>query len=129
MQCHSIQTPYDGEVTGYGVDYSGAVPVEEPRPAAVVYPGDDEDAAPIRALPPPEISSDRQQVAEKIANPPEHEVALFARSRVDEPANPYGVETVTFLFHPKTVAPWVALTGGIMLLSMMQRALDMLRPE
>ena len=127
-EMRGIETPYDGEVTGYGVDYTGAVPVEEPKPT-IIYPLDDEDGEPIRVLPPPEISTDRQKVAEKIANPPEHEVALFLKSRVEEPANPYGADTVLFLLNPKTVAPWVALTAGLILLALMQRALDALRPE
>jgi hypothetical protein len=45
------------------------------------------------------------------------------------PANPYGTDAVTFLLNPKTVAPWLALTAGVILLSLMQRGLDLLRPE
>jgi hypothetical protein len=127
-EMRGIQTPYDGEVTGYGVDYSGRAPVVEPPKPTPVMQFDDDDTEPIRALPPPEVSTDRQQVADKLANPPEREMALFARERVEEPANPYGAEAVTFLFDPKTVAPWVALTAGLVLLALMQRGLDLLRP-
>jgi hypothetical protein len=124
-----IETPYDGVVTGYGVDYSGAVPVEEPRPAPMIHKFDDEDDEPIRVAPAPEISTDRRRVADELANPPEREMALYAKSRVEEPVNPYGFDALSFLFDPKTVAPWGALTVGLMLLALLQRALDMLRPE
>jgi hypothetical protein len=124
-----IETPYDGVVTGYGVDYSGAVPVEEPRPVPVIHKFDDEDDEPIGVAPAPEISTDRLRVAEELANPPEREMALYAKSRTQEPANPYGLEALSFLFDPKTVAPWGALTVGLMLLALLMRALDTLRPE
>jgi hypothetical protein len=125
-----IETPYDGVVTGYGVDYSGAAaPAEEPKPAPIIHKFDDEDDEPIRVAPPPEVSNDRQRIAEELAQSTQRELTLHAKSRVEAPANPYGSDTVTFLFNPKTAAPWVALTAGLILLALMQRGLDMLRPE
>jgi hypothetical protein len=125
-----LQTPFDGEVTGYAVDYAGTIPlIEEPKPARIIHKFDDEDDEPIRVAPPPEVPAERQRVADKLAASTEREIALHTSSRAEEPANPYGAETVTFLFNPKTVVPWVTLTAGLMLLALMQRALDLLRPE
>jgi hypothetical protein len=54
---------------------------------------------------------------------------LYLRGRPTEPANPYGSETVTFLFDLKTVEPWLRLTAGLILLALIQRGLDAMRPE
>ena len=125
-----IETAYDGVVTGYGVDYTGtAAPIEEPKPAPIIHKFDDEDDEPIRVAPAPEISTDRQRIAEELAHSTERELALHTKSRVEVPANPYGADAVTFLFDPKTIAPWVTVTAGLMLLALMQRGLDLLRPE
>jgi hypothetical protein len=129
-EMRGIQTPYDGEVTGYGVDYSGApAKTEEPKPAPVIHTFDDEDDEPIRVADAPEISDDRRQVAAELARSTERELALHMPSRIEEPKNPYGVETVAFLFDAKTTVPWTMLTAGFMLLTLFQRGLDMLRPE
>jgi hypothetical protein len=124
-----IETPYDGVVTGYGVDYSGAPVVEEPKPAPIIHKFDDEDDEPIHVADAPEISDDRRVIADRLAKSTERELALHAPSRVEEPTNPYSVETVSFLFDLKTSVPWVTLTACVMLLALMQRGLDMLRPE
>jgi hypothetical protein len=127
---HGIQTPYDGEVTGYAVNYAGTAPiVEEPTPARIIHKFDDEDDEPIVVAPPPAISEERRQVAEKIANPPEREIALYTKDRLIEPTNPFGADAVTFLFDVKTVGPWLTLTCGLIVLALMQRALDLLRPD
>lgn len=129
-EMEGIETPYDGVLTGYGVDYTGAPAAgPEPEPARIIHTFDDEDDEPIRVAPPPEVSTDRQRVAEELMRPTERELALHTKSRVEVPANPYGADTVTFLLNPKTVAPWLALTAGVILLSLMQRGLDLLRPE
>jgi hypothetical protein len=129
-EMRGIQTPFDGEVTGYGVDYDGTSPlIEEPKPVPTIHKFDDEDDEPIRVAPLPEIPTDRHRIAEEIAKPTEREMALHVSSRAKEPTNPYGVEAVTFLFDPKTVAPWGALTAGLVLMALLQRALDVLRPE
>jgi hypothetical protein len=128
-EMQGIETPYDGVVTGYGVDYSGAAPVEEPKPAPIIQTFDDEDDEPIRVAPPPEISTDRRQVAERLAKSTERELALHAPSRIEEPTNPYGADAVTFLFNPTTVVPWATLTLGLMLMALLQCALHILRPE
>jgi hypothetical protein len=126
-----IETPFDGPVNGYGVDYEGKLPPpEEPKPAPFVVKFDDEDDTPITVAPPPEIDqTDRAKLAAALAIPPKHEVELYLRDRPTEPANPYGSEAVTFLFDVKTIDPWLRLTVGLILLSLFQRALDMLRPE
>ena len=129
-EMRGIITPNDGEVTGYAVDYSGKAPaIEEPKPPLIVHKFDDEDDEPIVAAPPPEISDERRQVAERIANAPEHEIALYLPSRVTEPTNPYGADAVTFLFDLKTLGPWLTLTAGLIVMALLQRALDMLRPD
>jgi hypothetical protein len=129
-EMQGIETPYDGVVTGYGVDYSGnPAPIEAPKPAPVIHKFDDEDDEPIIVAPPPEISADRQQVAEMLAASTERELTLHAPSRVAEPPRAYGADTVAFLFNVNTVGPWVALTAGVMLMSVLQRGLDLLRPE
>jgi hypothetical protein len=131
-EMEGIETPYDGVVTGYGVDYSGnPAPVEEPKPAPVIHKFDDEDDEPIIVAPPPEISNDRQRVAETLAASTERELTLHAPSRTPEPeaARAYGVDTVSFLFDVNTIGPWVILTAGVMLMSVIQRGLDLLRPE
>jgi hypothetical protein len=131
-EMQGIETPYDGVVTGYGVDYSGdPAPVEEPKPAPVIHTFDDEDDEPIIVAPPPEISTDRQRIAETLAASTERELTLHAPSRIPEPdpARAYGVDTVAFLFDVNTIGPWVALTAGVMLMSVIQRGLDLLRPE
>jgi hypothetical protein len=126
-----IETPFDGPVTGYGVDYEGKLPPpEEPKPAPFVVKFDDEDDTPITVAPPPEIDqTDRTKIAAALAIPPKHEVELYLRDRPTEPANPYGSEAVTFLFDVKTIDPWLRLTVGLILLALFQRALDLLRPE
>jgi hypothetical protein len=126
----AIQTPMDGLLTGYGVDYDGKLPPPEPpKPARPVYPGDDDDLNPIRVAPPPDLSdTDRAKVAAALIVPLESEVELYLRERPTEPANPYGAEAVTFLFDPKTIDPWLRLTIGLVALALLQRALDALRP-
>jgi hypothetical protein len=125
-----LQTPYDGEVTGYGVDYSGApARTEGPKPAPVIHTFDDEDDEPIRVADAPEISDDRHRIAAELARSTERELELHMPSRIEEPKNPYGVEAVAFLFDVKTTAPWTVLTAGFMLLAVLQRGMDMLRPE
>ncbi|HKB00747.1 MAG TPA: hypothetical protein VKD90_00945 [Gemmataceae bacterium] len=126
-----VQTPFDGPLTGYGVDYEGRLPTpEEPKPARVVYPGgEDDDLTPITVAPPPDVSTtDRAKVAAALVVPRESEVELFLRERPTEPANPYGAETVTFLFDPKTLDPWLRLSVGLVVMALLQRALDSLRP-
>jgi len=124
-----IETPFDGEVTGYGVDYSGApAPVEEPPPAQIVHTFDDEDDEPILVAPPPEVSTDRRRIAETLAASTERELALHAPSRAVAPARAYGADTVSFLFDPNTLGPWVVLTAGVIVMSVFQRGLDLLRP-
>jgi hypothetical protein len=122
--------PFNEPVTGYDVDYEGKTPVvEEPKPTIVHY-FDDEDNTPITVAPPPDItSSDRQRIAEELANPPQREMELYMRERPAEPANPYGAESVTFLFDPKTIDPWLRLTLGLVVMALLLRALDLLRPE
>lgn len=131
MDLPGVETPYDGVITGYGVDYDGTKPViEEPKPARIIIPDDDEDDTPITVAPPPEIAgTDRERVAAKLAEPPEHEIELYLRERPKEPTNPYGVESVSFLFDPKTIDPWARLTLGLIILAILLRALAMLRPE
>jgi hypothetical protein len=127
-----IETPFDGVITGYGVDYSGnPAPVEEPPPARIVHTFDDEDDEPIVVAPPPEISTDRQRIAETLAASTERELTLHAPSRAPEPApaRAYGTDMLSFLFDPNTLGPWVALTAGVMLMSVIQRGLDLFRPE
>jgi hypothetical protein len=126
-----LETPFDGPVTGYGVDYAGKLPPpEEPKPAPFIVKFDDEDDTPITVAPPPEIDqTDRARIAAVLAIPPKHEVELYLRDRPTEPANPYGSEAVTFLFDVKTIDPWLRLTIGLVVLALFQRALDLLRPE
>jgi len=127
----AIQTPFDGPLTGYGVDYDGRLRVpEEPKPARPVYPGGGEDdLTPITVAPPPDISeTDRAKAAAAMIVPLESEVELYLRERPTEPANPYGAEAVTFLFDPKTLEPWLRLTVGLVVMALLQRALDDLRP-
>jgi hypothetical protein len=125
-----IETPYDGVVTGYGVDYDGTKPiVEEPKPAPKIIYFDDEDDTPITVAPPPDIrGTDRERIAAELAEPPEREIELYLREKPKE-TNPYGVESVTFLFDPKTIDPWCRLTLGLIIMAILQRGLDMLRPE
>jgi hypothetical protein len=125
-----LETPNDGILTGYGVDYDGkAAPPEEPRPARVIHTFDDEDDTPITVAPPPDISgTDRAKVAAELVKPRESEVELYLRERPTEPGNPYGAESVTFLFDLKTLEPWLRLTAGLVALALLQRALDSLRP-
>jgi hypothetical protein len=126
-----LVNPYEeGEVTGYAVDLEGKMPLEEPpKPAPIIQKFDDEDDTPIGMEPVADLSqTDRPAIAARLANPPEHEVALYLTSRPTEPANPYGTETVTFLFDIKTVEPWLRLSAGLVLLAFCQRALDALRP-
>ena len=126
----ALQTPMDGPITGYGVDYEGRLPAPEPPRPRPVYPGDDEDdLTPIKIAPPPDLSgTDRAKVSAALVVPPEHEIELFLRERPAEPANPYGAEAVTFLLDPKTLDPWLRLTIGLVALALLQRALDALRP-
>ncbi|HEX3150095.1 MAG TPA: hypothetical protein VHR66_18605 [Gemmataceae bacterium] len=129
-EMRGLLTPNGGEVTGYAVDYAGTAPViEDPKPARIIHKFDDEDDEPIIVAPPPEISADRHQIAERIANPPEREMALFTKDRLIEPTSPYGSDTVMFLFDVKTMGPWLTLTLGLILLALFQRALDVLRPD
>ena len=78
-----IETPFDGPVTGYGVDYSGtAPPIEEPKPATKVMHFDDDDDTPITVAPPPDIAgTDREKIAAELAKPSERELALHLRDR------------------------------------------------
>ncbi len=124
-----IETPFDGPVTGYGVDFSGsAPPVEEAKPASPIMHFDDDDTQ-ITVAPPPDVTgTDREKIAAQLAKPSERELALHLRERPQEPRNPYGVEAVSFLFDPKTIDPWVRLTLGLMLMHILQRSLDLLRP-
>jgi len=126
-----LETPIDGPVTGYGVDYEGKLPPpEEPKPATVIHTFDDEDNTPITVAPPSDTrGTDRPKIAAALANPPKHEVELYLRERPTEPANPYGSEAVTFLFDPKTIEPWLRLTAGLIALALVQHGLDALRPE
>lgn len=125
-----IETPYDGPVTGYAVDYAGTAPlIEDPKPAPKIMHFDDDDDTPITAAPPPDISgTDRERVAAELIKPTDREISLYLRERPKEPENPYGMEAVTFLFDPKTVDPWMRLTLGLMLMDLFQRGLDVLRP-
>jgi hypothetical protein len=125
-----MPTPFDGPVSGYDVDYEGKLPEAEAPKPTIVHHFDDEDDTPITVAPPPDISgTDRQRIAEELANPPEREMELHMRERPTEPANPYGAESVTFLFDPKTIDPWLRLTMGLIVMALLLRALDMLRPE
>jgi hypothetical protein len=125
-----LETPMDGIVTGYAVDYDGkAPPPEAPAPARTVHKFDDEDDTPIGVAPAPDVSgTDRQKLAAELCEPSEREMDLILRERPTEPANPYGSESVTFLFDPKTIEPWLRLTAGLVGLALLQRALDALRP-
>lgn len=126
-----LESLYDGPVTGYTVDYTGNAPlIEEPKPAPkMMYLDDDEEPGPLPVAPPPDISgTDRERIAAELAKPSERELELYLRERPTEPTNPYGAETVTFLFDPKTIEPWCRLTLGLIVMSLLQRALDMLRP-
>jgi hypothetical protein len=129
-EMRGIMTLYDGEVTGYAVDYAGTAPlIEEPKPAPIIHKFDDEDDEPIRVAEPPQVSDDRMKIAAELAKSTPHELALHMPSRIEEPTNPYGLQVVSFLFDAKTSVPWVALTAGLMLLALAQRGLDALRPE
>lgn len=126
----SIQTP-DGEVTGYGVDYDGtrAIP-EEVKPARIIHTFDDEDQTPITVAPLVETAgTDRERIAAEMAKPSERELSLYLRERPTEPRNPFGAESILFLFDLKTIAPWLTLTLGLILMALIQRGLDGLRPE
>jgi hypothetical protein len=125
-----LETPYDGPVHGYTVDYAGTSPlIEEPKPAPKIMHFDDDDLTPITVAPPPDVSgTDREKLAAKLATPSDREMELYLRERPTEPKNPYGAEAVTFLFDPKTIDPFTRLTLGLMVMAILQRALDMLRP-
>jgi hypothetical protein len=126
-----LESPIEGPVTGYGVDYEGKLPPpEEPKPPTVIPTFDDEDNTPITVAPPPDTrGTDRPKIAAALANPPKHEVELYLRERPTEPTNPYGSESITFLFDPKTIEPWLRLTAGLISLALVQHGLDALRPE
>jgi hypothetical protein len=124
-----LASPIDGPVTGYAVDFAGkAPPPEEPKPTRV-YTFDDDDPTPITVAPPPDVSgTDRAKIAAELATPSEREMDLILRERPTEPGNPYGAESVTFLFDVKTIEPWLRLTICLIALALLQRALDALRP-
>jgi hypothetical protein len=131
-----IETPFDGPLTGYNVDFSGqAVPDEEPTPKPVIQIFDDEDNEPINVAPPPETlrdrpkNRDRDRITEQMAAPPQHVMELYVRDRPTEPANPYGMAVVTFFADPKTVQMWMTGTVGLAFLALILRAMDALRPN
>lgn len=125
-----LESPNDGIVTGYGVSYNDASPPpEEPKPAPIVHKFDDEDDSPITIAPLIDARSiERDRISIVMAEPPEEEILLHLRERPREPANPYGAETVTFLLDPKTIDAWLRLTIGLIVMTVLQRALDHLRP-
>jgi hypothetical protein len=125
-----LETPNDGPITGYSVDYSGkAAPIEEPKPARKIFKFDDEDDSPITVEPVHDIvNTDRARIAKELAIPREYEIALHLRERPTEPGNPFGAETVTFLLDVKTIDPWLRLTVGLIGMALLQRALDTVRP-
>jgi len=126
----SIQTP-EGELTGYGVDYDGtrAIP-EGVKPARIIHTFDDEDQTPITVAPPVSVAgTDRERIAAEMAIPSERELSFYRHERPTEPGNPFGSESILFLFDPKTIEPWLRLTLGLVLMALLQRALDAMRPE
>ena len=126
----AIQTP-EGPLTGYGVDYDGTRSIpEEPKPERIIHTFDDEDQTPITVAPPVSIAgTDRERIAAEMAKPSERELNLYLRERPTEPGNPFGSESILFLFDPKTIDPWLRLTLGLILMALLQRALDAMRPE
>lgn len=126
----AIETP-EGAVTGYGVDFDGTAEViEEVKSARIIHKFDDEDDSPITVEKVHDIANtDRARIAAEMAKPPERELALYLRERPKEPTNPFGAEAITFLFNLKTIDPWLRLTLGLIGMTLLQRALDGLRPE
>jgi hypothetical protein len=125
-----IETPDEGIVTGYGVNYDGtfAPEEEEEKPVRIVHKFDDEDDRPITVAPAVDTrGTDRQRIAVELAEPPEHEIAMRLRERPTEPANPYGAELVTFLLDPKAIEPWLKLTAGLIGMALLLRFLNALR--
>lgn len=126
-----LETPFDGPLTGYAVDYSGKPQkVEEPQPTAPFrYYDDEEEVKPLPVAPLDVAQPERRRLTAELAKPSERELELHLRERPSEPRNPFGVESVSFLFDPKTIEPWLRLSAGLVLMAIIQRALDAMRPE
>lgn len=124
-----VETPFDGPVTGYNVDYSDRpAPEVKPKPPKIMH-FDDDDDSPINVAPPEEVNTtERQRVTDELAKPPQHVMDLYMRERPEEPDNPYGSSAITFLFDPKTVQEWAAGTVGLIFLAVLLHALNVLRP-
>lgn len=120
----------EGEVEAYGINISGKVVDEAPRPAPIIHKFDDEDDAPIIVADEDELppSTERDRVTARLVTPTDREMSLYLRERPTEPSAPFGVSTWAFLFDVQTLVPWVRLTGGVVALALLQRALDLTRP-
>ena len=122
-----IQTPYEGAMTGYDVDFEGEAPAPEAAVTPSRHPDDDDDGKPIGVEPAhPETLPTRRPA---LPPPPAFELALWDYlDRVKEPKKPFDLSLLTFLGEPRTSGAWLILTAGLALFGVMLQLLRELKP-
>jgi hypothetical protein len=124
-----IDTPFEGPVTGYNVQFDNRLPPADVAPAARrPLIDDDEDLTPLTME-----AGEPDPVTEKKPPPPPppsaEEMALWdTTKRVKEPKQPWDSSLVAFLFEEKTLQRWLILAVGLAILGGLCTALRELRP-
>jgi hypothetical protein len=130
-EMQGVQTPYDGELTGYDVDFDQKNTAPSPQEVTrrvVDDPDDDVQYEMVDGgLDAPKQMTVQQEQALK--PPPQSELDLFAPAKkVKDPKSPFGSSVFVFLANPHVTKAWLMLSGGLALLSLMLFFLEKLRP-
>ena len=123
-----IETPFEGAITGYDVQFDEKHSTPEAPRASRMQPDEDEDLTPFEMTgeePDPNTAKKEQPPPA----PTSADLEVWQKSeRVQEPAHPFNSSLFGFLFEPRTASSWLILTAGLALLGLMIQLLRELRP-
>jgi len=112
-----LETPYEGEVTGYDVSFAQVVK-PEPPPALPLR-----RSRPIPASEPERVGPAASRATTTV-EPDKLEMARLSRKKEKPPENPWGIGVWLFPFQGKTAVTWVTLALGVGLIAACVRVLQ-----
>ena len=122
-----MDTPYEGPISGYDVQYEDRPTPEKPAVARKLD-DDDEDSTTI-AMTAEAPDPAAAKKSPPLAPPSPSELALWDKStRIREPKQPWDASLVAFLLEPRAFSAWLLLTAGLAFFGVLIYFMRELRP-
>jgi hypothetical protein len=123
-----VISPSEGPITGYDVRYD-----DQPAPAPSAQPPSkrpiDPDDTPFGMQAAPQVASTRGPLPKEWTQPSEYEMSLARGGEAPPPpAHPWAVGVYNFPLYQNTFVPFLALSGGLIVLGLMIQTLIASKP-